>query len=32
MEQELAQPDETITKKYLRNYSEEGREKQSTFK
>ena len=28
MEQELPQPDETITKKYLRNYTEEGREKQ----
>ena len=28
MEQEIPQPDETITKKYLRNYTEEGREKQ----
>ena len=27
MEQEYSQP-ETITKKYLRNYTEEGREKQ----
>jgi len=32
MEQELPSPDETVTKKYLRNYTEEGREKQSTFK
>ena len=28
MEQELPSPDETVTKKYLRNYTEEGREKQ----
>ena len=28
MEQELPQPDEAITKKYIRNYTEEGREKQ----
>ena len=26
MEQELPSPDETVTKKYLRNYTEEGRE------
>ena len=28
MEQELPSPDETVTKKYLRNYTEERREKQ----
>ena len=28
MEPELPSPDETVTKKYLRNYTEEGREKQ----
>ena len=28
MEQEYAQPEETTQKKYIRNYTEEGREKQ----
>ena len=28
MEQEYAQPEETTQKKYIRNFTEEGREKQ----
>ena len=28
MEQEYLQPEETTQKKYIRNYTEEGREKQ----
>ena len=28
MEQEYSQPEETTQKKYIRNYTEEGREKQ----
>jgi hypothetical protein len=30
MEQEYSQPEETTQKKYIRNYTEEGREKQKT--
>ncbi len=30
MEQEYPQPEETTQKKYIRNYTEEGREKQKT--